>query len=46
MKTSSGKTYYSVDGKPITPIGVQIRTDLLIYEEQCDFEVIGFEDTN
>lgn len=39
-KTSDGKTYYSVDNKPITPLGVQIRTDLLIYEENKDFDEI------
>mgnify|MGYP000136356603 FL=1 len=39
-KNDEGKTYYSVDDKPITPIGVQIRTDLLIYEENKDFSEI------
>ncbi len=39
-KNDEGKTYYSVDDKPITPIGVQIRTDLLIYEENKDFTEI------
>lgn len=39
-KTDTGKTYYSVDGKCITPIGVQIRTDLLLWEEKQDFSVV------
>lgn len=39
-KTESGKTYYSVDGKCVTPIGVQIRTDLIIWEEKQPFSVV------
>ncbi len=39
-KTTTGKTYYSVDDKSITPIGVQIRTDLLLWEEKQDFSVV------
>lgn len=39
-KTPSGKTYYSLNNTPVTPIGVQIRTDLLLYREQCDFSEI------
>lgn len=39
-KTASGKTYYMMDKKPITPIGVQIRVDLLLYAENVEFEVI------
>ncbi|MDY4935198.1 MAG: DUF4978 domain-containing protein [Candidatus Enteromonas sp.] len=39
-KTESGKTYYSLDSKAVTPIGVQIRTDLLLYEEKLDFSEI------
>lgn len=39
-KTKSGKTYYSLDGKPVTPIGIQIRTDLLIYKENKSFDEI------
>lgn len=39
-KTKDGKSYYSVDDKPVTPIGIQIRTDLLIYEENKTFDEI------
>lgn len=39
-KTADGKTYYCLDGKPFMPIGVQIRTDLLLYKENCEFDVI------
>lgn len=40
LKTESGKTYYSLDNKPITPIGVQIRTDVLLNWEKQDFSAV------